>query len=130
MQICKYSRHCQAAHSQDCLQLPPLAHLKALTHLEVSYNQIRSIASLSALQQASLLEFYAASNKICAIQVESHVSGNGRCFETPLPTTCKCSCMVCFGECEHTKQTANIAPEEDIYPQPVTGYRAQLASRL
>jgi len=43
--------------------------LEALRQLEVSYNEIRSMAALEALPSASLLELYAACNKITQIQV-------------------------------------------------------------
>jgi Leucine-rich repeat (LRR) protein len=51
------------------LQLPPLARLEALQQLEVSYNEIRSIVALKSLPSDSLVELYAACNKITQIQV-------------------------------------------------------------
>ena len=50
-------------------QMPPVSGLATCRQLEVSYNSIRSIESISNLPSASLQHLYAACNKILKIQV-------------------------------------------------------------
>ena len=57
------------------VQVPPLGRFLALRQLELSYNQIRSLAPLSVLASRGLRELYAASNKLGSIQVLVHTQG-------------------------------------------------------
>lgn len=47
----------------------------ALTYLELSYNEIRSLQPLSLLPGRHLVELYAASNKIVDMEGVSHLTG-------------------------------------------------------
>ena len=53
----------------EIVQIPPLSQCSALQQLEVSYNEIRSMQTLTELPTGSLQEFFAASNKIKTIEV-------------------------------------------------------------
>lgn len=48
--------------------IPDLSALTALQRLEVSYNQIKSLAPLTSLKSASLSALYAASNRISSVR--------------------------------------------------------------
>ena len=51
------------------LQLPNLSPLACLKKLDLSINQLRSIATLSTLQASTLKEVYITSNKVSIIEV-------------------------------------------------------------
>ncbi len=52
-------------------QVPDLSAMTALSHLEVSYNQIRSISPLSSCGALSLQELYISNNKLSRFEVRS-----------------------------------------------------------
>ena len=49
-------------------QVPDLSSFTALRHLELSYNEIHSLAPLASCCASSLQELYAASNKISEVR--------------------------------------------------------------
>jgi len=51
------------------LQLPDLSPLVCLKKLDLSINQLRSMATLSTLQASKLKEVYITSNKVSTIEV-------------------------------------------------------------
>ncbi len=51
------------------LQLPDLSPLACLKKLDLSINQLRSMATLSTLQASALKEVYITSNKVSTIEV-------------------------------------------------------------
>jgi hypothetical protein len=51
------------------LQLPDLSPLACLKKLDLSINQLRSMATLSPLQASTLKEVYITSNKVSTIEV-------------------------------------------------------------
>ena len=53
------------------LQLPDLADLASLEKLDLSINQLRSMAPLSTLQAPGLKELYLTSNKLSTIEVHN-----------------------------------------------------------
>ena len=57
------------------LQVPELRAFSALRCLELSYNEIRSLAPLASLPGTALTELYAASNKVAAIAGLEHLTG-------------------------------------------------------
>lgn len=56
-------------------EVPDLACFTNLRHLELSYNEIRSLAPLASLIAPQLNELYAASNKITAIEGITQLAG-------------------------------------------------------
>ncbi|KAK9843784.1 hypothetical protein WJX81_006222 [Elliptochloris bilobata] len=55
-------------HDNQLKQAPDLAGFGALARLELSYNELRSLAPLASLAASGLRELFAASNKLPAIE--------------------------------------------------------------
>lgn len=70
--------------------MPNLHKFGALHYLDLSYNEIRSLAPLSQLHAPTLEELYVANNKIAEIEGISQLTGK------PSPSLCAISVLACI----------------------------------